>query len=89
VRQDVPVAKVAKVTITTSEDDGKIKIKQIFGGRRKRQAGLCSVSFQPENWNYAPVQRQNNCYNYATNIQTNTFAQPGKWYDKKINKLIS
>jgi len=46
--------------------------------RKKRQVFTCSVGFNPGNWNYQPVQRRNNCYNYATNIQTNTFAQPGE-----------
>lgn len=70
---------VARVTITTnSEDDGNVEVKHTVIGRKKRQASVCSTSFQPENWNYPPVQRQNNCYNYATNLQTNTFAQPGR-----------
>ena len=51
--------------------------------RKKRQAaasrGVCrGTIFNPRNWNYRPVQRRNNCYNYATNIITNTFAQPGR-----------
>ena len=50
--------------------------------RQKRQAvrrALCrGTIFIPRNWNYQPVQRNNNCYNYATNTITNTFAQPGK-----------
>jgi len=70
------------VSIEGGEDDS-ITIRHNINvfGRKKRQAnggGTCSTSFMPENWNYAPVQRRNNCYNYATNRQTNTFAQPGR-----------
>lgn len=46
--------------------------------RKKRQAVCRGTIFNPRNWNYQPVQRRNNCYNYATNIITNTFAQPGR-----------
>ena len=31
-----------------------------------------------EFWNYSFIQYQNNCYNYATNRVTNSFAQPGE-----------
>ena len=35
--------------------------------------------FNPGFWNTDPnVQRNNNCYNYARNWRTNTFAQPGR-----------
>ncbi len=34
--------------------------------------------YQPENWNWQPRQDWNNCYNYANNNATNTFAQPGR-----------
>jgi hypothetical protein len=36
------------------------------------------TSFNPGFWNTSGVQYYNNCYNYANNKQTNTFAQPGK-----------
>ncbi|MEB3180334.1 MAG: hypothetical protein VKL59_15055 [Nostocaceae cyanobacterium] len=36
-------------------------------------------AFNPGFWNNDPtVQANNNCYNYATNRRTNTFAQPGR-----------
>ncbi|XP_045200620.2 uncharacterized protein LOC123554486 [Mercenaria mercenaria] len=79
-----PMAKIvkqpiARVSITTNNDDDSshIVIKQRLY-RKKRQARVCSTRFQPENWNYGQVQRRNNCYNYATNIRTDTFAQPGR-----------
>ncbi|HEV7526483.1 MAG TPA: hypothetical protein VGP92_16060 [Acidimicrobiia bacterium] len=34
--------------------------------------------FNPAFWNTASVQPHNNCYNYARNWRTNTFAQPGR-----------
>jgi hypothetical protein len=34
--------------------------------------------YEPDRWNDgSTIQYCNNCYNYACNIQTNTFAQPG------------
>ncbi len=36
------------------------------------------VRFNPGFWNDPAVQPLNNCYNYATNRRTNTFAQPGR-----------
>lgn len=41
---------------------------------------LCPIEvreFEPENWNDPSILYRNNCYNYATNRQTNTRAQPG------------
>jgi len=35
-------------------------------------------AYNPALWNHPPVQGSNNCYNYANNQQTNTFAQPGR-----------
>ena len=34
--------------------------------------------FNPNFWNVPSVQPYNNCYNYARNWRTNTFAQPGR-----------
>lgn len=36
------------------------------------------IGYHPEFWNSGEVRRWNNCYNYATNRQTDTFAQPGR-----------
>ena len=38
----------------------------------------CAPLYEPAWWNVAPRQYQNNCYNYATNYRTDTFAQPGR-----------
>ena len=57
----------------------KIIIREEETRRKKRQSiSICrGTIFNPRNWNYGPVKSRNNCYNYATNIITNTFAQPG------------
>lgn len=39
---------------------------------------LADGPFSPEVWNAEHVVRLNNCYNYASNRITNTFAQPGR-----------
>ncbi|HEX8918556.1 MAG TPA: peptidoglycan-binding domain-containing protein [Chloroflexota bacterium] len=40
---------------------------------------LCTPSFTPADWNDGgTVQRNNNCYNYSSDIRTDTFAQPGR-----------
>ncbi|XP_052782365.1 uncharacterized protein LOC128218718 [Mya arenaria] len=82
---------VAKISVThnNEEDNFTIKIRQTIGGRKKRQAAMCATRFAPENWNYAPVQRSNNCYNYATNIQTNTFAQPGRASGRRYTRTTA
>jgi hypothetical protein len=43
--------------------------------------GACSIevaAFNPGYWNATGVITSNNCYNYATNRRTDTFAQPGR-----------
>lgn len=41
--------------------------------------GLCTPRYGPEEWNdWNGIQYNNNCYNYACNIQTGTYAQPGR-----------
>lgn len=46
-----------------------------------RPACLCAPLYEPAWWNDATAggarQFNNNCYNYATNYRTDTFAQPG------------
>jgi hypothetical protein len=38
----------------------------------------CAPLYEPTWWNNPLRQPYNNCYNYATNYRTDTFAQPGK-----------
>ncbi|HEU0054165.1 MAG TPA: hypothetical protein VFQ39_13355, partial [Longimicrobium sp.] len=43
--------------------------------------GSCSIevaTFNPNFWNTGNVRPYNNCYNYASNRRTDTFAQPGR-----------
>lgn len=42
--------------------------------------------YNPNNWNIPAIQPYNNCYNYANNMITNTFAQPGKKHGLKLKK---
>lgn len=41
--------------------------------------------FEPAKWNTPTVQPNNNCYNYANNIITNSFAQPGRQSGQTLN----
>lgn len=38
----------------------------------------CAPVYEPEWWNVPARQWDNNCYNYATNYRTDTYAQPGR-----------
>jgi len=40
--------------------------------------GALAPVYNPGAWNIPSVQPYNNCYNYANNMITNTFAQPGR-----------
>jgi hypothetical protein len=44
----------------------------------KLMAPLVVPPFNPGKWNTPQIQPYNNCYNYANDIITNTFAQPGR-----------
>ncbi len=39
---------------------------------------IANTAYNPGFWNVQPVQSKNNCYNYAMNFLSNTFAQPGR-----------
>lgn len=43
--------------------------------------------YNPGPWNVNPVLPKNNCYNYANNKVTNTFAQPGRAHGKQTNVM--
>jgi lysozyme family protein len=48
-------------------------------------SALCVPAYQPSAWNDgSTVQLNNNCYNYACDLPTNTFAQPGQAAGKSI-----
>ncbi|HEX8316889.1 hypothetical protein [Longimicrobium sp.] len=53
--------------------------------------GACQIeiaSFNPGFWNVSPVVANNNCYNYATNRRTDTFAQPGRSNGKQTATMV-
>jgi hypothetical protein len=43
--------------------------------------------YNPGKWNIPTVQPYNNCYNYANDLITNTFAQPGRAHGKMYKAL--
>jgi hypothetical protein len=44
--------------------------------------------WEPSKWNdHGTVQYNNNCYNYASNLRTNTFAQPGRAHGAMYTSL--
>lgn len=45
------------------------------------------VPFEPDFWNRVDHVRKNNCYNFATNRRTDTFAQPGRAVGKMYNSI--
>jgi len=46
-------------------------------------------SYNPRYWNNNPtILRSNNCYNYANNKVTNTFAQPGRGSGQVLRSLV-
>lgn len=50
--------------------------------------GQTAPAFFPQWWNNDPVRlANNNCYNYANNLATNTFAQPGRATGRPITGL--
>ena len=60
--------------VKSSEEIVPAKKTISVGGRRKRYA----YQYAPAIWNTANKQLDNNCYNYANNKATDTFAQPGR-----------
>lgn len=49
--------------------------------------GKCAPPYEPAMWNFSPTQANNNCYNYANDRVTNTFAQPGKYHNAQYTAL--
>ena len=47
----------------------------------------CAPPYEPAMWNFSPTQPNNNCYNYANDRVTNTFAQPGKYHNAQYTAL--
>ena len=47
----------------------------------------CAPIYEPGWWNVSAIQPFNNCYNYASNYRTDTFAQPGRAADQMYSSL--
>ena len=70
------------------EDDFKVKEPRMPAsaiGTKQPKPPKCpkcnaalAPAYNPGAWNIPSVQPYNNCYNYANNMITNTFAQPGR-----------
>lgn len=67
-RKEIERSKEAKAE---DEDDEKEHHK------RRHHHCECGPLYEPAWWNVPQRQPFNNCYNYATNYRTDTFAQPG------------
>ena len=52
-----------------------------------KNVAKCAPPYEPAMWNFAPTQPNNNCYNYANDRVTNTFAQPGKYHNAQYTQL--
>lgn len=50
-------------------------------------AALQLPDYEPYIWNVTQVVLTNNCYNYANNIITNNYAQPGHRHGKNLRSL--
>lgn len=62
-------------------EDDEIAAEAIDASRGIGAKASCTIelgAFNPGFWNTAATQPHNNCYNYASNKRTNTFAQPGR-----------
>ncbi|MEI8146726.1 MAG: hypothetical protein WCH83_14800, partial [Alphaproteobacteria bacterium] len=44
-------------------------------------------AYSPAFWNQPSIQPRNNCYNYANNRATNTFAQPGRAHGAQTSTM--
>jgi hypothetical protein len=76
-----------KTLVTTELTKPPVNVADIFSARRV--PGHCPVChaadapvYNPAKWNTPAVQPHNNCYNYANDQITNTFAQPGRAHGK-------
>jgi hypothetical protein len=70
---------IAQVSRTTQAD---VVQEERVGEQAVVPTVTCQIEFAPYNpgfWNNDPtIRATNNCYNYASNKRTNTFAQPGR-----------
>ena len=60
------------------------KVEAVFDSTKKRHA----PSYLPLYWNHDHHIENNNCYNYASTIRTDTFAQPGRASGQRLPPLF-
>lgn len=56
-------------------------------GNCPANVAACAPPYEPAMWNFSPTQPNNNCYNYANDRVTNTFAQPGRYHSAQYTAL--
>ena len=61
-----------------TEEDASAPVPPASAPAARVACGIELGKFNPGFWNHPDYIRRNNCYNYASNKRTNTFAQPGK-----------
>jgi len=71
---DLPLTPSSRQHIRSEISSGTVTADCPSSARRKRFA----PKYQPGLWNGENVRRNNNCYNYASTLITNTYAQPGQ-----------
>lgn len=80
----VPEVTATEGTAGTEPSVAELSAEEADAAPSKKKAGVSAVCmietvpFNPAFWNAAAVVGKNNCYNYASNRRTDTFAQPGR-----------
>jgi hypothetical protein len=77
-------------TGTVTESDGAASARLPLADTIAATAVTCYIErgkFNPGFWNASNVIGLNNCYNYASNWRTNTFAQPGRGTGRMYTSL--
>lgn len=65
------------------------RILKLLAEAVARWLARCIPQYEPAAWNDADgVQFSNNCYNYACNMQTGTYAQPGSASGNMYGSLV-
>ena len=83
VRQHIEEALAAKIDLSKFVQIGPPQIN----GNCPPNVGACAPPYEPAMWNFSPTQPNNNCYNYANDRVTNTFAQPGRYHNAQYTAL--
>ena len=71
---------VEEVISSGQSSDGDSKKQESVDSSKQfsTSRALLAQVYNPQFWNNSSSVRINNCYNYASNSRTNTFAQPGR-----------